>query len=77
MSPLRNSIMGTHEEVVRYFMREGFSKLKPTEGKFGNATLDLPGLLSDLGMHIQAEKELSMGKKFMLQAGRLVPILKK
>jgi len=70
-------IMGTHEEVVRYFMREGFSKLKPTEGKFGNATLDLPGLLSDLGMHIQAEKELSMGKKFMLQAGRLVPILKK
>jgi len=67
-------IMGTHENVVRYFMREGFSKLKPKEGKFGNATLDLHELLTDLGMEIDAEKELSVGKKLMLKAGKLVPM---
>jgi hypothetical protein len=68
-------IMGTHEKVVRYFMREGFSKLKPTEARFGNATLDLPELLTNLGMKLEAQQELSMGKKFASKIGKIVPIL--
>tara|TARA_R110002153_G_scaffold155933_3_gene308043 strand:+ start:1987 stop:2865 length:879 start_codon:yes stop_codon:yes gene_type:complete len=70
-------IMGTHVKVVEYFMREGFSKLKPKSGRFGNATLDLPELLTDLGMEIDAQKELSIGKKLMLKAGKLVPLINK
>jgi len=42
-------IMGTNEPVVRYFMRNGFEKLKPKMARFNNPSLDLPALLEEIG----------------------------
>jgi len=47
-TPRLLEIIGTNEKVVRYFMRNGFEKLKSSSGRFNLATMDLSSLLQQI-----------------------------
>lgn len=67
-------IMGTNEPVIRYFMRNGFEKLKPKMAKFNNPSLDLPVLLEELGLKIKEEPKVGFFKGLALKVGKQVAL---
>lgn len=56
-APRLLEIMGTNEKVVRYFMQNGFDKLKSSNGRFNLATMDLAALLNEIDPKLDVQSE--------------------